>query len=86
MVSHIESIIVALDGVAYNYHWDMEYIKTSFNLKEVSRLLDSAALFNPWISKKKDQDSESIPEDEYIKRRKEFEEQRKEWEQSAKRS
>jgi len=78
MVGHIESLKTAIHGVAYNYHWRLDYIKSSFNLEEISRLLDDAVLFNPWISKKKEQ-AEEIPEADYVKRREEFDKRRKEW-------
>jgi len=82
MAEHTRSIEIGVHGVAYNYHWDLEYIKSSFTLNEISQLLDDAVIFNPWVSKK-EPTSDEIPEDEYLARRKEFEEQRKEWEQSG---
>ena len=50
--------------MAYNYHWSLEHIKTSFSEIDLKDLLDDAILFNPMISKK-DTSSASgeIPED-----------------------
>lgn len=60
--------------VAYNYHWDLEYIKTSFDDSYIKKLLDDALIFNPWVSKHK---SEEIPQDII----QQIAESRKKWEQ-----
>ena len=49
-----------MHGIAYNYGWELEYIYTSFNERQVKELLDDALLFNPWISTKKE--PEEIPQ------------------------
>jgi len=67
----------AVNGIAYNYHWDLEYIKSSFNNDEVKDLLDDAILFNPMVSTKKE--SEDIPQDI----RKQMMEDRKKWEKDG---
>ena len=64
----------AINGIAYNYHWDLEYIKSSFNSDEVRDLLDDAILFNPMVSTKKE--PEEVPQDI----RNQMMENRKKWE------
>ena len=63
-------------GVAYNFSWQLDYIVTTFNEKDMKELLENAMLFNPWVDSKKDT-SEDIPADV----RKQLMEQRKKWEQ-----
>ena len=75
MVGHVDAIITAINGVAYNYHWDLEYIKTSFSQSEVKRLLDDALLFNPWVSSKKEHAPDKVPEEA----REQLRQQREEW-------
>jgi len=50
-----------IHAVAYNYHWSLEYIKSSFDDDYIKKLLEDAVLFNPWVSKQ--HKPEEIPQD-----------------------